>query len=276
MEYPESVLISQKLNQILSVKDLAKELKYYQAEGDKSHDLVGYGPERTGLPITSLNEDGSLTNMAGDRFDQVSINGLKPAESEEDFREIFERELEASGHKEESETIHRLFRQDLIEQVSSLVNSYQNCTQANKTRDLALIEKANRFTAYIESLGSGNKAKQKTSSTIVVKERLALIYRKYKDEFKESEDLWISRFVYPNDDSVNSIDISKKAAEGSSKLILVAILSSISKTTENAFCYSDFVQKRFGILNFDKTVSDHKEKQTFKSVLKECNAILKI
>lgn len=106
-------------------------------------------------------------------------------------------------------------------------------------------------------------------------DHLALIYKKYKHEFQEPKEVWISRF-YRNGTPVDPINISQKATEGSNKLILIAILSSISKTTGNAFCYSKFVQERFGILNFDKTVSDHKEKQTFKETVKDCNAILKI
>lgn len=111
-------------------------------------------------------------------------------------------------------------------------------------------------------------------NTIIEKERLSLIYRKYKDCFTEPEGQWIKRFVR-NGPSMGPIDTDKKALNGSKRLVLLAILAAIQTKTGSGFDYNDFVLNRFGLKNFQKGKSDHKDKPEFQNVLKECNAILK-
>jgi hypothetical protein len=109
---------------------------------------------------------------------------------------------------------------------------------------------------------------------IIERERLALIFRKYKDFFNEPEDTWIKRFVYRNEAPVNPLTLDPKAIEGSNKLVMLAILALIQDKRKDSFDYNDFVFDRFGIKNFDKARHDHKGKRGFKETFEECNAIL--
>lgn len=125
-----------------------------------------------------------------------------------------------------------------------------------------------------EKHATETKKKNKVD-TIIEIERLALMYRKYKEYFKEPENQWIKRFVYPSETTINPIDINKRALNGSDRLVLLAILASIQILTGNGFDYNNFVFDRFGIRNYQKAKSDHKNKQTYIDTLKECNSILR-
>jgi hypothetical protein len=137
-----------------------------------------------------------------------------------------------------------------------------------------------RLTSLIDNLdkryaiAGGFESKSDNREPIIEKERLALIFRKYKDCFNEPEDTWIKRFVYSKEAPVNPLELDPKAIEGSNKLILLAILSSIQDKRKDSFDYNDFVSDRFGIKNFDKARFDHKEKLSFKKTFTECNDIL--
>ncbi|HQH23582.1 MAG TPA: hypothetical protein PLM01_01215 [Bacteroidales bacterium] len=105
-------------------------------------------------------------------------------------------------------------------------------------------------------------------------EYINLIYDKYKEYFSEDLSVWSQRFNR-NGAPVPPIAIDAKATEGSNKLILIAILAAIQETTGAAFDFEDFVLNRFGIQDFEKTKSIHKEKQTFRETLSKCRAIMK-
>ena len=127
-----------------------------------------------------------------------------------------------------------------------------------------------RYTDFIEN----SKQEPDNIEPIIERERLALIFRKYKDCFNEPEDTWIKRFVYPNEAPVNPLKLDPKAIEGSNKLVLLAILASIQDNRKDSFDYTDFVFDRFGINNFYKARHDHKEKKSFEETFAECNDIL--
>jgi hypothetical protein len=117
-----------------------------------------------------------------------------------------------------------------------------------------------------------------TSNPIIPEEYIRLIYKKYQSYFeKETPESWVARFYYNSDSSsIKPISVSKEAKEGSSKLILIAILAAIEGKRDSKFNYNDFVSNRFGIIKFDKMKCDHKEKETYEETFKRCNDILNI
>lgn len=108
---------------------------------------------------------------------------------------------------------------------------------------------------------------------IIEKERIALIFRKYKDCFNEPEDTWIKRFC-PNEAPVNPLKLDPKAKEGSSRLVMLAILAAIQDNRKQDLNFNDFVRNGFGIKNFDKAKHDHKDKPEYQRILKECKPFL--
>lgn len=110
---------------------------------------------------------------------------------------------------------------------------------------------------------------------VIGREYLTLIHRKYKDELNEPLDSWIERFVYPIGNPVDPIVIDKKVVPGSNRLVLIAILATIQTITLNNFVFKKFVLDRFGLKNFEKAKTDHKDKKEFIDVKKACNDILK-
>lgn len=111
--------------------------------------------------------------------------------------------------------------------------------------------------------------------TITKSEHLGLIFDSFKDYFKsETKDNWMKRFAYPNDMPIDPIVVTPKATDGSDRLILIGILSSIQKVTENNFVFDDFVLKRFGLKAFSKAKTDHKNKEAFTDTCRTCDRII--
>lgn len=116
-----------------------------------------------------------------------------------------------------------------------------------------------------------------TESNFIIKpEHIGLIYDHFSVYFeKETRDKWLIRFNYPKGSPIEPIIIEKEAREDSDRLVLLAILSSIQKTTRNKYRFNDFVLERFGIMNYSRAKTEHKNKETYKKIVKECDLILK-
>ncbi|MBN2611119.1 MAG: hypothetical protein JXB00_06145 [Bacteroidales bacterium] len=112
-------------------------------------------------------------------------------------------------------------------------------------------------------------------NTVIDKNCLIAIHNRYQDVLKEKRDTWIDRFVYPNPDKINGMGLSDKATEGSSKLIVIAILAAIQEISGNTFVFNDFVLSRFGIKDYQKLKTMHQEKITYKKTLQDCRNIIK-
>lgn len=131
------------------------------------------------------------------------------------------------------------------------------------------------FKAFVAKYQGLYKSPDNEFNTIINIEYINLIYKYYKEYFPdESLQSWKERFILKGR-PVTPIAIDAKATEGSNKLILIAILAAIQETTGSAFDFEDFVLNRFGIQDFEKAKSIHKEKQTFKATLSKCRAIIK-
>jgi hypothetical protein len=114
------------------------------------------------------------------------------------------------------------------------------------------------------------------SHAIVPVEYTGIIFRKYKNFFVgETKEMWNKRFVYPASEFVPPISISKSATEGSSRLILIAILACIQDVrTTNNFDFAQFVKDRFGVLNFYKAKCEHQQKHSYIDTYNWCKSIL--
>lgn len=107
--------------------------------------------------------------------------------------------------------------------------------------------------------------------------KIVLIFDHYKDNFThETSKSFRERFCYPNASKIEPMELSPQAKNNSSRLILIAILSSIQYLTKNSFDYDDFVLKRFGLKAFSKARSTHKHKPTFVDTEKYCNRIFNL
>lgn len=135
--------------------------------------------------------------------------------------------------------------------------------------------KAKAYYNYISFLENQPDKLTNIIEPIIKKECLISILWKFNKEIREDQNQLIKRFIYPNGPPVNSIDIDKKASNGSNKTVLLAILAAIRPYKKDEFDYNDFVFARFGIKNYDKTKFDHKDKPEFVKTLIECNTILK-
>lgn len=113
------------------------------------------------------------------------------------------------------------------------------------------------------------------TGSIVEPYLLKLIFEKYGHFFEgETRDQWMQRFSIA-DINVPPIKVRADAREGSDRLILLAILSSIQTTTGNAFDFEDYVKKHFGIKEFYTAKSRNNKKRPFKEVVRDCDRILK-
>jgi len=117
-------------------------------------------------------------------------------------------------------------------------------------------------------------SKTNEPETIIEKEYINLIYKRFKEHINEPLDLWFERFVYSGK-PVNPIKTDSQSKEGSNKLVLIGILAAIQTATGNNFDFDKFVLTRFGIKNYQKAKADHKQKKTYIETVKDCNAILK-
>lgn len=72
----------------------------------------------------------------------------RPAESEKDFEEIYQREF-ARRQLTDSPEIHELLKSDIIEQVEEMIQSHQSGKEPGD-RDLETMARANRFVAYLK------------------------------------------------------------------------------------------------------------------------------
>jgi len=129
---------------------------------------------------------------------------------------------------------------------------------------------------YFRIENYGNYAKERAATTIIKKEYITAIYNKFRERIKEPLEAWTERFVYPSTIEVTPMELDSRAVEGSDRLVILAILSQVYKLPHPDFVYENFVSDRFGIKNFHKTISSHKNKRGFKATATECNAIFKI
>lgn len=197
---------------------------------------------------------------------------FKNVKSENDLNELFDREL--LKYKTEVK------RDETPEFIDSEIDKITGMIEKSETiKGVAKYDPYRTAKFYLKFLQKKQTEqpdiKPIAPEPIIKKEYLIFIHKTFEEWIKESSDLWIERFVYPNKIPVNPIKIESEAKEGSSRLVLLAILESIQKTTGNAFFYPTFVQERFGIKAYQKAKTIHKSKQGFKETLKECDAILK-
>jgi hypothetical protein len=128
---------------------------------------------------------------------------------------------------------------------------------------------------YFEWLNSQHKT-DVTDETIINEFVLRAIFNKYSSNFpKETTETWITRFCCNSSINFTPVELAGEAREGTNKLILLAILSFVQTKTGNAFDFDDFVEKRFGIKNYQKAKSEHKSKDSFNDVFKKCDKIEK-
>lgn len=171
-----------------------------------------------------------------------------------------------------------------IKQVESIRHNYRIYLQGEinyigKTPEIDYYKADNiieaiKFYNLEEWLKVLRESKAVSKEPIIEKELLALIYRKYEKYIKGPEDRWIERFVYPSEIPVNPMNIDSRVKGVNDRLILLAVLAEIYKCPHSDFVYEDFVIDRFGIKNFHKAISTHKDKQEFGNISKECKAIL--
>lgn len=139
-------------------------------------------------------------------------------------------------------------------------------------QEVELMETAKTRFKYLQWLQT---LRQPEAAELIVRRGcLELIWDKYNEYFKgETPESWLQRF---NKDAVElqPIQLSKAAREDSDRLVLIAILASIQDATGNAFDFSEFVKKNFGVNDFQVTKSRNKEKQTFKDITRYCKSIL--
>lgn len=113
------------------------------------------------------------------------------------------------------------------------------------------------------------------AGSIVEPYLLKLIFKEYGHNFEgETLDQWKQRFS-TSDINVPPIKVRADAREGSDRLILLAILASVHKTTGNGYPFAKYVESHFGISAFDSAKSRNKEKVTFRNVMKDCDRILR-
>jgi hypothetical protein len=132
-------------------------------------------------------------------------------------------------------------------------------------RDLAYLEKHYK-----------SDVKPKSGNYILKNESVILkLFEVYKDEFRgETKELWFQRFIYPCEISVNHINVDHRVKLGNNRLILIAILAAIQDSDSTDFEYNNFVLDRFGIKNFKKARSDHKDKPKYKEIYDKCKKII--
>lgn len=131
---------------------------------------------------------------------------------------------------------------------------------------------------YINFLNSIRNRHKNESKTIIDEAYLTLIFNRFEDNFNESKDEWIKRFVYPSLIKVKPIEIDKEAGEGSNRLVLIAILAAVQEKNKEkikTFNYQDFVLDQFGIRDFDVAKSKHKKKTGYLKTFGDCTKILK-
>lgn len=122
----------------------------------------------------------------------------------------------------------------------------------------------------------------------IERERLALIYRHYKEFWNEPENEWIDRFVISSRYK-QPIEIDNEAVSGSNRLLILAILNSIShnkqawlKDSDTPTNFEDFVKDNFGIPGYKKAISYIRNyspsisRKEFDEVCGVCNKILEI
>ena len=113
-------------------------------------------------------------------------------------------------------------------------------------------------------------------ATIIDKNHLELILKRFKEWFPdEKNEIWVQRFsLFPSEIKIDPIKIGTKVNNKNDRLILIIILSAIQNSKKSNFDYDSFVFNRFGIKNYQKAKTDHKEKIEKSEELKICNKIL--
>lgn len=113
-----------------------------------------------------------------------------------------------------------------------------------------------------------------SDGTIIDSLLLTLIFKKYGSYFKgETLVTWLKRFN-KNNKEINPINVDPDAKRGSTKLLLIAILSSIQKITGNDFDFENFVKTNFGINSYQSTKSKIRRQEEYLESVKTCDRIL--
>lgn len=125
---------------------------------------------------------------------------------------------------------------------------------------------------HLEQLRTLNRST--TTELIVRRGCLEMIWDKYKGYFvSETLDSWLQRFS-KNEISVAPIEVEAAAREGTSRIVLIAILASIQLATGNAFDFGEYVRTHFGIDGYESAKHNNKDKKTYKETKEFCKGIL--
>lgn len=141
-------------------------------------------------------------------------------------------------------------------------------------KEINIYVQRHRDTAYLYSQGFTFTNDSSNVDFIVNEINVLKLYEEYGEFFaNETLDQWKERFK-PLDLKLLPIEIENKATENSNKVTLLGILKAIQDTTNRTIDFDLYVKNRWGILNFSKTISDHKEKEGFKKSFATTKRIL--
>lgn len=299
MDIPKRVLISQRLRLLLSVSAPERKFKAWTDSEGRLIDCNIYDA-RYGYPLLSKSEvtcilpDGTFTNKDGVSVFEKEV--LRPdhrlAESDNDFKEIFEREFRASEQKD-TEGVRKAFTSLLIKTLNDSISMYEESDSvpafdfsgkavdptplkqeliplpSHVSGDAELLDTARRFIEYLRDTTL-------QAEFVIEGTYLSLIYTEYKDLINEGKSIWLKRFDL-NSPPIEPMILASKDKKGADRLSIIAILSSIQKYKRDykSFNFNDFILDRFGIKNFDKAKHDNKDKPEFQAIFNNCKSILK-
>jgi hypothetical protein len=197
---------------------------------------------------------------------------FKTAKSENDLNELFDREL--LKYKSEVNRFETPEFIDIqIEKIKGMIEKVKTVKDYTK-----FIEYRNAI-FYLKFLHTKQTEQPNIKPTapepIIEKAYLSYIHKRFEKWINEPLELWIERFVYPSETPVNPMNIDSKVKGTNDRLIMYAILAEIYKCPHPDFVYEDFVFDRFGIKNFHKAISTHKDKPEYKTNSMTCRQILK-
>jgi hypothetical protein len=114
-----------------------------------------------------------------------------------------------------------------------------------------------------------------TDELLIDPTTLGVIWRKYRHHFpSETLESWLHRFTR-GAISLPPIKVEAAARQGTSKLILIAILAYIQNKAGSAFQFQQFVRTHFGIAAYQTLRTRSKDKKDFIDVHSQLNAIFK-
>lgn len=167
--------------------------------------------------------------------------------------------------------VHNLGEKNFIKEETFLAKRIINGLEKS---DPGLLEKISGWQFFIEGK-LADLDNPKPGKPITNKLCLELIFQQYGNLFEgETPETWLTRFSQGNI-KIDPIKVEKEAKPGSSRIVLIAILSSIQKTTGNGINFEEFVNAHFGISNFQVTKSRSRDQKEFKTIVTKCDQILK-